>query len=175
MPAEQDKNMSDEIELYVHSVKQDDPVIVRIAAGASVEELLKKIHEAGLCEGPSEELHIFAENEAEPLARGHSVEHCGLRHRHHVHCHKCHRIQVAAIYNGMEKSDAFPPSAKVKRVLKWAIEAFQLKGADAESKVLRLADPPQTELPNESHIGSFAHPPKCELRVCLVPPIRFQG
>jgi hypothetical protein len=63
----------------------------------------------------------------------------------------------------------------VKRVLKWAVIEFQLKGADAENKVLRLAEPPETELPNEAHIGSFAHAPKCGLRVCLVPPIRFQG
>lgn len=164
-----------EIELYVHSTKDAEPAIVRIETEALVENLLKKILETGLCEGPVEELFVFVENEGEPLDRGHSMDRCGLRHRHHVHCHKCHRIRVAVIYNGVEKGDAFPPSAKVKRVLKWAIDAFQLKGADAENKVLRLAEPPQTELPNESHIGSFAHPGKCELKVCLVPPVRFQG
>jgi hypothetical protein len=164
-----------EIELYVHSPKGGEPTMVEIGVEALVEDLLKKIHEAGLCDGPLEELVIFVEDAEEPLGRGHSLERCGLRHRHHVHCHKCHRIRVAVLYNGVEKQESFPPSTRVKRVLKWAIHEFQLKGADAENKVLRLADPPQTELPNEAHIGSFTQPPKCELRLCLVAPIRFQG
>jgi len=56
-----------------------------------------------------------------------------------------------------------------------ALDAFALKGADAESKVLRLAEPPQSELLGDQHIGSFVHSPKCELKLCLVPRVRFQG
>lgn len=164
-----------EIELYVHSTKDAEPTMIRIASDAPVAELLKKIHDTGICDSPVEELHIFGEDEGEPLKKDHSIGHCGLKHRHHIHCHKCHRIEVAVIYNGVEKCEAFPPSAKVKRVLKWAVEAFQLKGMDAENKVLRLAEPPQTELSNEAHIGSFAHKGTCGLKVCLLPPVRFQG
>jgi hypothetical protein len=164
-----------EIELFVHSLKDAEPTMVKIGPGASVEELLKKIHEAGLCEGATEELLIFVEEEGEPLNKENSIEQCGVKHRHHVHCHKCHRVRVEVNYNGVEKAEAFPPSAKVRRVLKWAVDAFGLKGADAENKVLRLADPPQTELLSDQHIGSFVHSPKCELKLCLVPRVRFQG
>lgn len=165
-----------EIELYVHSTKGAEPTMIKIGAGALVEELLKKIHEAGLCDEPLEVLQIFAEDEGEPLKKGHSIERCGVKHRHHVHCHKCHRIRVGVSYNGVEKSEPFPPSAKVKRVLKWAVdEAFKLKGVDAENKVLRLADPPETELLTDQHIGSFATQPQCELKLCLVPRVRYQG
>ncbi len=52
-----------EIELYVHSPKGTEPAMVRIGTEASVEDLLKKIHEAGICDARSEELHIFAEAE----------------------------------------------------------------------------------------------------------------
>jgi len=83
-----------EIELYVHSPKGGEPTMIKIGAGASVEDLLKKIHEAGLTEGPSEELHIFPEEEGEPCKREHTIEQCGLKHRDHVHCHKCHRVRV---------------------------------------------------------------------------------
>jgi hypothetical protein len=164
-----------EIELYVHSPKGGEPTMVKIGVEALVEDLLKKIHEAGLCDGPLEGLIVFAEDADEPFGHGHSLEGCGVKHRHHVHCHRCHRIHVTVMYNGVEKRESFAPSTKVKRVLKWAIHEFHLHGADAEGKVLRLADPPQTELPNEAHIGSFAHAPKCELRLCLVAPTRFQG
>jgi hypothetical protein len=164
-----------EIELYVHSGKGPEPEMVKVSTDASVEDLLEKIREAGLCEGPKEELHIFAEDFDEPLQHGKSVEHCGVKHRHHIHCHRCHRVQVEISYNGVDKTHAFPPSMKVKGVLKWAVDAFGLKGADAENKVLRLAEPPQTELLSDQHIGSFVHPPKCELKLCLVPRVRFQG
>src|SRR4051794_3165024 len=103
-----------EIELFVHSAKDAEPKMIKVGVGASVEELLKKIHEAGLCDGPSEELHIFAEEEGEPCKREHSIKHCGLKDGHHVHCHKCHRVRVAVNYNGVEKAEPFPPSAKVK-------------------------------------------------------------
>lgn len=164
-----------EIELYVHSAKGAEPTMIRIGTDALVEELLKRILEAGLCNGPLEELHVFAEEEGEPLKRELSIENCGVKHRHHVHCHKCHRIRVGVIYNGVEKSESFSPSAKVKRVLKWAVDAFDLKGADGQNKVLRLADPPQAELLSDQHIGSFATHLHCDLKLCLVPRVRFQG
>jgi hypothetical protein len=164
-----------EIELYVHSAKDAEPTMIRIGTDVLVEDLLKKIHEAGLCDGPLEELHIFAEEVGEPLKRGQSIELCGVKHRHHIHCHKCHRIRVGVSYNGVEKSESFTPSAKVKRVLKWAVGAFDLKGVDGENKMLRLANPPQTELLSDQHIGSFVTEPQCEIKLCLVSRVRFQG
>ncbi|MGA3267411.1 MAG: hypothetical protein ABSE16_11375 [Verrucomicrobiota bacterium] len=164
-----------EIELYVHSAKDAEPMMIRVGAGASVEELLKKVHEAGFCEGPLEELYLFAEEDGNPCNREHSLEYCGLKHRHHIHCHRCRQVRIGVNYNGVEKDETFPPSAKVKRVLRWAVDAFGLKGADAEDKVLRLAEPPQIELLGDQHIGSFVHSLKCELTLCLVPRVRFQG
>jgi hypothetical protein len=164
-----------EIDLYVHSAKDAEPRLIKVDEDILVADLVRKIAESGLCEGSHEEILIFVENESEPLDREHSAKHCGLQHRHHVHCHKCHHIQVAVIYNGVEKNEAFPPSTKVRRVLKWAIEAFNLKGADAENKILRLASPPETELSNDAHLGSYAYAPACYVKLCLLPPIRFQG
>lgn len=164
-----------DIELYVHSGKDTEPALLTIGAHTLVGDLVKKIHDAGHCDGAVEEAMLFLEDQDEPLAKDRSVEQSGMKNRHHVHCHKCHRVRVVVRYNGVDKTEAFPPSAKVKRVLKWALDEFQLKGADAENKVLRLSDPPQTELTNDAHIGSFVSSPRCELNLCLVPPVRFQG
>jgi hypothetical protein len=174
MPAERKVTMS-EIDLYVHSAKDAEPRLIKVEEEILIDELIRKIVEAGICEGTHEEMLIFVENETEALNKEHSAKHCGLQHRHHVHCHKCHRIQVGVIYNGVEKKEAFAPSTKVKRVLKWSVDAFNLKGADAENKVLRLAVPPETELSNDAHLGSYAYAPGCRVKLCLTPPIRFQG
>jgi hypothetical protein len=164
-----------EIDLYVHSAKDPEPRLIRVEEEIMIDELVRKIVEAEICEGAPEEIRIFLEDETEPLDRERSAKHCGIRHRHHVHCHKCHRIQLGVIYNGIEKDDAFSPSTRVKRVLKWAVDAFGLKGADAENKILRLATPPETELSNDAQLGSYAQAPDCSIKLCLVPPIRFQG
>lgn len=169
-----DNNMN-EIDLYVHSAKDAEPRLIKIEEEILIAELVRKIIEAGIFEGAHEEVFIFVEDETEPLNKEHSAKHCGLQHRHHVHCHKCHRIEVGVMYNGVEKTAAFAPSTKVKRVLKWAVEAFNLKGADAENKILRLAAPPETELSNDTHVGSYVNAPGCGIKLCLVPPIRFQG
>lgn len=168
------KTMS-KIDLYVHSMKEQEPRLINVDDEILVAELARTILAAGICDGSHEEILIFVEDEPEPMGREHSARHFGLQHRHHVHCHKCHRIHVGILYNGVEKAHSFAPSTKVKRVLKWAVDAFNLKGADAENKILRLAGPPQTELSNDAHLGSYAHAADCGVKLCLLAPIRFQG
>jgi hypothetical protein len=164
-----------EIEVYVHTAKDAEPCLLKVEEEILIADLARKIVEAGACDGPVEEVLVFVENGEEPLGREHSAKHHGIQHRHHIHCHKCHRIHVGVMYNGVEKDGAFAPATKVKRVLKWAVDEFKLKGADAERKILRLANPPGTELSNDAHLGSYAHAPGCSVKLCLVPPIRFQG
>jgi hypothetical protein len=172
--AERKENMS-EIDLYVHSANDPEPRLMKVEEEILVAELVCKIVEAGVSAGSHEEIFIFVENETEPLSREHSARHCGLKHRHHIHSHKCHRIQVGVTYNGVEKTEAFAPSTKVRQLLKWSVDAFKLKGADAENKILRLATPPEAELSNDAHVGSYANAPGCGVKLCLLAPIRFQG
>ena len=165
-----------EIDVYVHTCEGTDPRLIKIAEDAAVEELLERLRTAGVVLGePGEEVLLFIENGDEAVGRGRKLSDCGIRHRHHLHCHRCRHIRVAAFYNGVEKSASFSPSAKVGRVLKWAVAAFELKGVDADNKGLYLKDSPNVELLNDAHIGSFAKFPGCEVKVCLAPIIRVQG
>jgi hypothetical protein len=164
-----------EIDLYVHSAKEVEPRLIRVEDDLLMGELAAKAINEGIHGASSEEIFIFLENEPEPLSKEASAKNCGVGHRSHIHCHKCHRIQVGVNYNGIEKTHAFPPSVMVRRVLKWSIETFNLKGADAEHKILRLASPPNTELSNDAHIGSYVQAPVCSVSLCLVPPVRFEG
>jgi hypothetical protein len=81
---------------------------------------------------------------------------------------------VFVFYNE-EKHESFPPSATVKRVLKWAINAFKLTPADAADKILVFKGDANDELPLAAHIGSFAKPSECAVNLCLTAPVEVQG
>jgi len=77
-------------------------------------------------------------------------------------------------YNGVQKENQFSPSTKIKAVLKWTLYAFDLRGADAEGKVLRLNESGK-ELLSDAHIGSFAKHGECQVKLSLTPIVRVEG
>jgi hypothetical protein len=162
-----------EIELYVHSLGDADPKLIKIDEESTVEDLIKKVEGvAGLPSGV--DYFILLESAEEILAGKRKLSECGIKHRHHLHCHSCRRIHVVVSYNGVQKEQQFAPSTKIRAVLKWALYAFELRGADAEGKVLRLADT-GAELFADAHIGSFAEPHRCQVKLALTPLVRVEG
>lgn len=161
--------MPKEIEIYVHTADHHEPKLVKIADEATVEDLLKSIAPEG-----HQEFHLVVEDEEEAKERHHRLCDCGVHHRRHVHCHRCRLIQVSVFFNE-EKTRQFPPSATIGRVLKWALKAFKLAGADATDKSLRLAESPKVPLPETAHIGSFSKPPKCSVQLNLVDSVKTNG
>jgi len=79
------------------------------------------------------------------------------------------------VFYNEEKHESFPPSATVKRVLKWAIKAFKLTPADSADKILVLKGNANDELPLAAHIGSFAKPHECAVNLCLTALVEVQG
>jgi hypothetical protein len=161
-----------EIEIYIHSPFGQEPKLMRISDEATVGDLVKKLPpEVILAAG--NDLAIIIEDQEEVLLPDRKLNECGIKHRHHLHCHSCRHINVFVSYNGVQKEKRFSPATMVKNVLRWALYTFGLKGVDAENKVLRLSD--GVELPSDSHIGSFAKSPECELKLTLTPIVRVQG
>lgn len=158
-----------EIELYIHTADHREPKLVKIDEDATVEELLNRI--APDADG---DIHLTIEGEEEPHDRHRKLRECGLKHRHHVHCHRCRKVAVTVFYNG-EQSRSFSPSATIEKVVHWALRAFGLKGADALDKVLRLPDAPNEVLPESAHIGSFVKPHACEVRLNLTGKVEVNG
>jgi len=158
-----------EIELYIHTAEGRDPKLIKIDEEATVEELLKRI-----APNANGEIHLIVEGEDEPHELHRKLCECGIKHRHHVHCHRCRKVAVTVFYNG-EQSRSFAPSATIERVLKWALHAFELKGADALDKVLRLPETPNKPLPESAHVGSFVTRQSCELRLELTGKVEVNG
>jgi hypothetical protein len=161
------------IELYVHTENGVDPHLIKVSEDATIKQLVGQIAALG-GHAHGDDMKLFIEDLDEALESHRKLSECEIRHRHHVHCHRCHRVSVVVFYNG-EKQEVFPPSAKVKRVLKWAINAFKLSPAEAADKLLVLKGNANEELPLDAHIGSYAKPGECSVDLCLVAPVEVQG
>src|ERR1700683_373865 len=104
------------IEIYVHTTNGIEPKLIRTSEDATVKQLIETIVEAGeLKTGQDEDIRLFLEDSDEPVELHRKLSECEIRHRHHVHCHRCHRVKVSVFYNG-EKHESFPPSATVTRI-----------------------------------------------------------
>ena len=163
------------IELYVHTHDGVDPKLVTASEESTITELLEIIVASGGLGGKvDEEILVFSEDCDEPVERHRKLSECEIRHRHHIHCHRCRKVQVAVFYNG-EHHESFAPATTVKRVLKWAIKAFKMSAADAAGKILVLKGKANEELPLDAHIGSFTQPHHCSVELCLTAPVEVQG
>lgn len=163
------------IEVYVHTANGVEPRLVQTSEDATVKQLIQAIVAiGGVHPGPDGEVRLFVEDSDEPLEAHRKVCECEVRHRHHVHCHSCKRVKVSVFYNG-EEHESFPPSATVKRVLKWAIKAFSLTPAEAADKILVLHGSTTDELPLDAHIGSFVKGHECVVNLDLTAPVEVQG
>jgi hypothetical protein len=122
-----------------------------------------------------EETTIFVEDSEEALAGDARLKDHGVKNKHHLHCHRCRTVELAVTFNGQVKTRKFSPSQKVKRVLKWAVGAFELHGVDAENKELRVGGVGGTILQSQQHIGSFVSAPQCRLDLYLTAIVEVQG
>jgi hypothetical protein len=165
--------MSKKIELYLHGEGTTDEKVVSIPESATVHDVIAEAKKLGVT--GDFEAALFIEDGDDELRHDHRLHDCGVQHKHHVHVHHCRKIAVTADYNGAEKTHSFAPGTRVKRILKWAVDAFGLQGVDAKNKELRLGGTNGTVLTSNQHIGSFAQPPHCGVTVYLTGIVEVQG
>jgi hypothetical protein len=130
---------------------------IRLSKGVPAERLIAAVAAKGGF--PAGEAVLFVEDEDEPLDFAAVVidEHMGER-IHHVH--RARHVEVTVFYQGREKNKSFRPSARVQRVLDWAVgrDGFNIDPAIAPEMELALHG--QTvALPKSAHIGRFVHHP----------------
>ena len=173
-PAASEVNpMKQEIEIYLHGAGTTDEKIIKVPEDATVRDVLDAAKHAGL--HVDADTILLVEDAEEELRHDACLCDHGVKHKHHLHCHRCRAVEVAVTFNGRTKSHKFPPSRKVKGVLKWAVAAFELHGVDAENKELRIGGDTGTILQSQQHIGSFVHAPKCHLDLYLTAIVEVQG
>lgn len=166
--------MSKEIEVYVHGEGATSLRLLKINEEATIADLLQLAQKSGSFE-PSDAHHfkICLEDEDKMHEHHQVLRACGIRHKSHVHCHRCQHINVSISYNGVVKSRSFGPSTTGKNILRWALHEFELKGPDAVDKVLRLSD--KDVLDADAHIGTLAKFPACSVELSLTAKVEVQG
>ena len=166
------QKMKQEIEIYLHGPGTTGETILKLFSDSTVADLIAAAKQAGFAE---ENLRITIEDEDEPLQKDARLCDCGVKHKHHLHCHVCDKVAVVVHFNGEQKSHKFAPSRPVKRVLKWALDAFGITGVDAENKELRIEGVEGTVLSSQQHIGSYVKPHHCDLELFLTGIVEVQG
>lgn len=162
-------------DVYIHTNEWVEPRIVKTNPDCTVKEIIEIVVAQGCFGGKIEgEILVFIEEHEEPLEHHRKLVECEVRHKHHLHIHRCKKVKVGVFYNS-EHHGVFAPSAKVKRVLKWALNAFKLTPAEAADKVLVLKSNHELELDPDAHIGSYAAPHQCVVELCLVAPVEIHG
>ena len=164
--------MKQGIELYIHGAGTTEEKLVSVPEDATVKELIDVVKRVGFPDDPN--LVLLIEDEDEPLELSARLRDCGVKNKHHLSCHTCRKIAVTVSFNGVLNERKFPPSRKVKGVLKWALSELGLTGADAENKELRIGGVDGIVLQSQQHIGSFVKG-SCDLHLFLTAVVEVNG
>lgn len=117
---------------------------------------------------PAEQGFLFLEDSDEPVDLALLIVEENVRGRVH-HVHRARQIEVTVFYKEHHKAKRFPPSARVQRVLDWAVgpDGFKIDPAIAPEMELALHEQ-TTALPKNAHIGRYVHHPHHVLALDLI-------
>jgi hypothetical protein len=160
-------------EIYMHGENQRDPKLVEVSENASVQEIIKIYRTEFPGSGEETEIELFVEDEQDAKPKHHKGEEHGIKKRHHVHCHRCKKVNVSVSYNSETKSFSVAPSTTVKKIEKEALKEFKINEADAGDFLLKLED--GTVLQPTEHIGSFTSHHHCQVSLFLTATKPIQG
>jgi hypothetical protein len=154
------------MELFIHTSGNEHPGIIEIEGTALVRELLVEGEPDG---------RIWLEEADEEISLSITIEAAGIRHHHHVHRGRCHRVEVVVRYNGKRYEHAYAPATTIKAVEAWAFgpKAAGLSPEQAAKHVLAVGA--DHFLEDGVHVGSLVTPGSCEVVLDLLPRSRFAG
>jgi len=155
------------------------------ATANPTDTIAQVLAQAGITPAPGEHLFIgeavddgadvVGDDDAdEPHAPHTTVADTKLRHHGHIHCHPCHRIEVTVNFNGPPKSRKFAPSARVARVRRWALKAYDLTGPAASDFMLQICQSDQRPRLTQ-HLSELVKSGTCSICFDLVKEVTPQG
>src|SRR5215469_4924614 len=121
-------NMS-EIEIFLQGEGIPEITLLRVPSNGTVRDVIKNAETQGVrFAGDERSLVVFVEDQETALSPDLLLVDAHIGPRSRVHVHRCHRLEVAVNFNAAQKTQAFPPSATIERVKRWAVgpEGFGL-------------------------------------------------
>lgn len=172
--------MHEIIEIFIHPAGGKS-LIATVEASDTIAQALVK---AGINVSPDDQLFVAGSEDDnaevvgdddldEPVPHTARIGDAGLTHHGHVHCHRCHRIEVT-VQKDDTKARKFAPTTRVARVRRWALNAFGLSGQAASDFVLQLCDSDKRPRLNQ-HLSELTQVGTCSICFDLVKEITPQG
>jgi len=155
-----------EIEVILEGEGLSDVEAIRIPEGSPAREIVAAVAIKGGF--PAEEAALFVEDTEEPLDLAVVAVPEEVSGKIH-HVHRVRKIEVEVFYQLQHKEKKSPPSARVQRVLDWAVgkDGFNIDPSIAPEMELALHG--QTKpLPKNAHIGRYIRYPQCKLEFDLI-------
>jgi hypothetical protein len=147
--------------------------IIEVDDNSTVRAILDAAIRAGLPEDCKEGALVFVHDGDSPLDLDAMLNAIGIRHKHRVHVHRCHKVEVTLHFNEIKEKHHFTPSATVELVKREFVKNIHMSSVDATEHVLQICgstDRPEPDI----HIGSLIHG-CCSLCFDLVPIKRVEG
>jgi hypothetical protein len=79
-----------------------------------------------------------------------------------LHCHHCKKVHVTVNYNGKDQKHHFPPTTRVRHVLRWAKKKFEQMDADADNLALFLCGS-EEKVRENVHVGDLTNGKTCDI------------
>lgn len=152
-----------ELEVYLHVGGRKQPELLKVPSNGTVGDIVANVKGFGECD--EDEFVIMIEESGDVIAPETLLSEAGVKHRCHVHCNRCPKVEVTVKYNGRDVMDSFPPSTKVKRILKWSVREHNIGDEESADFVLTLEN--EEELQGRDHIGMFVDYPSCKIVLLL--------
>jgi hypothetical protein len=168
--------MKKDKQIYLHGEGLKETQFIEIDSETNISEIIKEFEViTGVASTQDAPVECYADDEDSPLDKSSTAGSKKIDKRSHVHCHRCRKVELAAIYNGREEKFNFPPQTMVEKVFRKAIKEFKISDSDASNLVLRLGSGQGEILQDDDHIGSFVSYPACDLSLYLTPKKQVQG
>ena len=154
------------IEIIVEGEGLAEVEIVRIPAGSTAREVVAAV--ASKSGFPTEEGYLSLEDAEEPLDLATVITEETTGGKVH-HVHRVLKIDAIVFYQGHQMDKHFPPSARVQRVLDWAVgpDGFKIDPVIAPEMELALHGQ-TTALPKNAHIGRYVRHPHHQVAFDLI-------
>lgn len=148
--------------------------LVEIPPDGTIQAVIEAASEHGLPLEPNETAVVMLEDSDDTIESNVNIQDTAIKHRCHIHVHRCRKVTVTVRFNGVQHERPFPPSATIKRITRWATRKFGLDDVDAPDHALQICN--TQDRPEETvHVGTLVQHPHCQICFDLVPKQRVEG
>lgn len=149
------------VHLYMEGSKKTE--LIEILADSSFRDFVKS--DDCPCDFDEKEWCAMHDDSDDTINLDDKIAKHAVKNKIHIHVCRCKKVEVTVSYNGVEKTRKFPSSAKIRRILRWALKEFGISEEEAPEHILCLGE---EELNERDSIGLYVSWPECSITLLLV-------